>query len=307
MSVPGRRKSNPEGLPARVYRSRGWLFYADDTGKWHKLGREWDLDARRRWAELDAQPIPGTDVAGLIDRYIAACEAGKIRKAARTIADHHAEAVRLKAVFGRMRPADVKPTHVARFLDQHPAPVRANREAALLSSVFSAAMRWGLAEINPCYGVRRNPEHKRTRYVEGRELRAFGRQCQRWLRCYVLLKYLTGLRQGDMIALTRRAITPGRLVVETSKTGKVLRFKWSWALRIVINATLALQDPPRLVLFPSRFGTTLSPRGFKTAWSRAMRGYVEAGGAHFREHDIRAKNASDSATIGEAQERLGHT
>ena len=59
-------------------------------------------------------------------------------------------------------------------------------------------------------------------------------------------------------------------------------------------------------LFPSRYGTQQTARGFKSAWQRAMAEYVAAGGARFWEHDIRAKSGSDAQTDARAQDLLGH-
>jgi site-specific recombinase XerD len=47
---------------------------------------------------------------------------------------------------------------------------RANRVVALLSKAFSLSIRWGLRLDNPCKGIERNPEGKRTRYLDAGEL-----------------------------------------------------------------------------------------------------------------------------------------
>ena len=50
------------------------------------------------------------------------------------------------------------------------APVHANRVLALLSKIFSLAMRWGYRADNPVRGIERNPEDKRHRYLTEAEL-----------------------------------------------------------------------------------------------------------------------------------------
>ena len=72
----------------------------------------------------------------------------------------------LRLFFGTLRPKDVTRVDVYTYLDKRGAPVRANREKALLSDVFSIAIRWGIVTDNPCWGVKRNPEKPRDRYVE---------------------------------------------------------------------------------------------------------------------------------------------
>jgi integrase len=50
-------------------------------------------------------------------------------------------------------------------------PYRANRVLALLSKMFSLAVRWGMRLDNPCKGVERYPEQKRTRYLSADEFK----------------------------------------------------------------------------------------------------------------------------------------
>ncbi len=46
------------------------------------------------------------------------------------------------------------------------APYRANRAVALLSKMFSLAIKWGVVTVNPAKGIDRNPEQPRARYLE---------------------------------------------------------------------------------------------------------------------------------------------
>jgi hypothetical protein len=64
----------------------------------------------------------------------------------------------LLKTFGDMRAADVDATHVSRYLriERADAPVRANREVALLSKLIGLAIDRGEAKHNPCREVRRN-------------------------------------------------------------------------------------------------------------------------------------------------------
>jgi integrase len=49
------------------------------------------------------------------------------------------------------------------------APVRANRALALLSKMFSLAVKWRMRPDNPCRGIERNREHARRRYLTPEE------------------------------------------------------------------------------------------------------------------------------------------
>lgn len=314
----GRRRKTDTGLPARVYAHHGALFYVDRGGHWHRIGSKWDSEAKAEWLRITTGAAPDGTVAQLLDAFIEHCEAmvraGK--RAARTLTDNNAEAAMLKLVFGRMSYRELTSKHVATYLrrrvdrDGNPAPIRANREAAFLSSAFSWAMgddRFDV-QVNPCYGVRRNSEQPRRHYVDTRTVSRFGREfAPKWLRGYIMLKRLTAMREGDMLKLGRGNLESRGLRYVAGKTGEERLVRWSWALRVTVNWILALHgETPRLILFPSRTGGALTTSGFKSAWQRAMREFVAAGGARFWEHDIRAKTASDIEDEREAQKLLGH-
>lgn len=63
-----------------------------------------------------------------------------------------------------MTTTDIDATHVSRYLriERAAAPVRANREVALLSNLIGLAIDRGEAKHNPCREVRRNEEQPRT-------------------------------------------------------------------------------------------------------------------------------------------------
>lgn len=317
--MTGRRKKDFY-LPTRVYFIANRYRYIDAAGKSHTLGKEWNREAKDKWIALTESRAPRGTVASMLDQYMKHAEAlvRAKKRAPRTLADNQTEAETLKLVFGRMQAAAVTSRHVQQYLvkrkskDGTPAPIRANREIALLSSAYSWAMGADGWEIfaNPCYGTRRNTESGRTAYVDSANLVRFSKAAPAWLRGYVMLKRLTGLRQGDMLALSQANITPKGLEVTTGKTGKRLRFRWTWALRVVVRWIQTHQPQGEgttaLCLFPNRYGQRMTASGFKTAWNRAMTAYVADGGIWITESDIRAKTATDSKSLGEAQERLGH-
>ncbi len=127
----------------------------------------------------------------------------------------------------------------------------------------------------------------------------------------MLLKHLTGCRQADLLALRRDAETPQRLVTrEGKKRGRVRKFRWTWALRTVWRALLALDrvkngNVKPTHIFVTSSGTPITQRGFKSAWQRAMAKWVADGNERFTEHDMRSRTANDAGTVGQAQEILG--
>lgn len=328
-----RRRLTDHHLPARVYFKDGRYRYLDPAKKWHTLGPEWNREAKEEFDRVAKSAAAPRTVSALLTAFLLYREdqvrAGDV--AARTLDDNEQEAKMLRLVFGQLPVSAVKRQHVARYLRERtdrnlkPAPVRANREAALLSSAYSWAMglrEWDINE-NPCYGVRRNRERPRRRYIETSELAKWKRTATTRLRCFVLLKRLMGCRQGEILALRRGSLTDIGIRCGISKTGRVKIVRWSWALRVTIKAILSVDkkdgaadskkpkkvvpfvDPALKPLFPARNGSPLTSRGFKSAWARSMKPYLDAGGSRFRENDIRAKTASDMSTAG-AQELLDH-
>jgi integrase len=84
------------------------------------------------------------------------------------------------------------------------APIHANRVVALLSRMFSLAIRWGWRSDNPCRGIERNQEHQRHRYLSGAELvrltKALAELRDLEAANAVRLLLLTGARRGELLA-----------------------------------------------------------------------------------------------------------
>ncbi|MGC1891342.1 MAG: tyrosine-type recombinase/integrase [Stellaceae bacterium] len=100
-----------------------------------------------------------------------------------------------------LRHADVERLH--RKITGRGAPTRANRTAALLSKMFSLAIRWEMRADNPARGLERNIEPKRSRYLAGDELRrlteALAEYKNRDAANAIRLLLLTGARRGEVL------------------------------------------------------------------------------------------------------------
>ena len=171
--------------------------------------------------------IAGT-ISDLIERYMKEVSP---KKAPKTHKDEISSAKLLNNVFGKMNPADIRPAHVAKYLDKRgeSAPIRANREKSLLSHMFSMAMRWGIVDSNPCKGVARNKETPRNRFVTDTELECFRGFAKSRSETGILLAevarlaYLTGQRRGDLLRLRLDQITDdGILIIQGKTSAKVL-------------------------------------------------------------------------------------
>lgn len=305
----GRPRKHRHDLPGRVTFEHGAYYYRRATDhKRIRLGTDY-AKAMTVWATLIEQPAAARRLGAIMDAYLASERF--LKRKPRTQADYNEAIRRLRPVFGEMYPQDIHPKHIYGYMNRRASPVRANREVAVLSNVLQLAVEMGSIDQNPCRQVRRNEENPRAREVSDAEVSALMTHCPNWLRAYVRLKLLTGLRQGDMLNLTVRAITDEGLLVVTGKRGKRLLFGWTEQLRGAVDAVRRIQRPiSSLSLFNSNRGTQLSSRGFKSAWTRAMNAATAAGdlAERFAENDLRAKVATDARELGQdATAMLGHS
>lgn len=305
----GKPRKARNDLPLRVYAKHGAYYFVDSTNnKWHPLGREFG-PAMQKWAAMVQPMIGKVRMGAVMDAYIK--EQLPARKP-RTQEDYLASIAMLRPVFGEMWPEDVEPKHIYTYMRLRNAPVRANRDVAVLSNVMTQAIRMGLINTNPCKQVRRNEEHPRTREVLDSEIVAFLPHCPAWLQAYIRLKLLTGLRQGDMLNIRLDQLRDDGLFIQTGKRGKRLLFTWSDDLHTAVDTIKTLRHRvTSLCLFNSaRDGTALTSSGFKSAWARTMAKAIEAGSLTetFAENDLRAKVASEAVELGQnATAMLGHS
>ena len=84
------------------------------------------------------------------------------------------------------------------------APTHANRTLAVLSKMFSLAVRWGWRTDNPCRGIERNQEEKRHRYLSAAELTRLSKALAKLddvsAANAVRLLLLTGARRGELLS-----------------------------------------------------------------------------------------------------------
>jgi hypothetical protein len=97
---------------------------------------------------------------------------------------------------------------------------------------MTQAVEWGWLRRNELIGqFRRRRPAPRSRDVTTSDLEAFKAHASPWLRAYVDLKTLLGIRQADMLQLQEADASEQGVLVERSKTinstdGRVL-FSWT--------------------------------------------------------------------------------
>jgi integrase len=301
-----RRRTKDRDLPPRVYKhGRQYRFVPVDpaTGKNAKpiaLGAD-KAAALRKWAEIVGEQAPSTQtVAGLWERY---AREELPRKAAATQQSARQQSKRILAVFGAMHLAALEPHHAIQYLDRRgqQSPTQANREIALLRHLLTKATHWGLIPRNPLLGLQyRNPEKPRERYVTDDELATAIERAPAWIGALMWLAYLTGLRRGDLLRLTRFQLKDDGIEVRESKTGKRVMIEWTPELRRIVNQALDASPDDRL--FP------ITASAVNNAWGRFQRALAADGGERFYLRDLRAKHATDfDAAGGDATAQLGHS
>ncbi|HNV88898.1 MAG TPA: tyrosine-type recombinase/integrase [Methylotenera sp.] len=311
----GRRRKNNFNLPPRMYLKHGAYYYVTREYKWIRLSDDKAI-AFSKWAEIEgetprelgSEKPPAGSMAALIDKYMVEVAP---KKAKSTYTGNLLEAKNLKDVFGKMLVLEIRPMHIAKYLDLRgiKAPIRANREVSLLSHIFSYAMRWGQLDRNPCLGVAKHPEKGRDRYITDHEFESVKNIASDLIATVMDFAYITALRKGDILNLRLEQITDEGIWIKQSKTGSKQLYEWTDGLNDVVTRAKALKRPIRgLYLFCTRQGQPYSDTGIKAMWNRVQIKWAESGGQRFTFHDIRAKALTDAKSLGmDAQSLAGHS
>jgi integrase len=339
----GRRK-NASPLPARVYEKHGSWWFVDARRKWHKLCRVAD-GLTTLYSELakftrDADAKPVDTMPALIDDWLVK-KLGKYAQSTRQ--DYRRMATFIRSEFdNEWLVTDVKPTHIARFLDKHfeGKPNTSNKYRALFSLLFSHAVRKGLRDSNPASEVDGAVEKRRDRYITDAELDAIrqavimgrdGRETDsgKTIVCLIDLAYQTAQRISDLLLLNWQDVSDEGIYFKPAKTVN------SSGVRMLVEMTPDLQatidsakggkvkaiGPVICTQTGNRFTYSGAQSAWKRACQRARESYekmcVEKGitpderflrDMHF--HDLRAKALTDMKRLEgatAAQALGGHT
>lgn len=344
------RKKTTAHLPPRMLIRRRkrvdgseWLGYYYNAGARKEIFLGSDLnEAKVKWAELEGKPPEPSrnTLAAAFKRYRTDVLP---RKAPKTQLLNLAELEMLEAYFAGATFAVVKTKHLAAYRDGRkkkkrlrkdgtvrdpggaPAPVSANRELALLSTVWNHAREWGLTDLpNPGLGMRKNKETARDNYVDDEVWQAVYAEGEQDLRDALDLAYLCGQRPEDVVAASERHIVDDAMRVRQGKTKKFLRIELTdrdTGLRSELGKLIdAIRARPvrGLKLLLNMRGKPLTRPMLRTRFEDARLAArlkaADAGDADladrirkFQFRDIRPKAASEIESIEQAQKLLGHT
>jgi integrase len=201
------------------------------------------------------------------------------------------------------------------------ATYTANRTVAVLSKMFSLAIRWkmrGNDPVNPAKGIERNPEEKRKRYLRGDEkdneltrlVQALASFSDQQTANIIRVLLLTGCRSGEALGMRWAEITltegiwmkPGSTTKQ--KTDHVVPL--SAPVRQLLSEIQAEQLRTRRTLPEYVFPSSVSDAGhraeIKNGWASICKTAKISG---LRAHDLRHSFASQLASGGASLPLIG--
>lgn len=342
--MPRKRNKENLGLPLRWRFIHGAYYYQVPPGleahwdgkKQFRLGEKLH-EAYKVWSVRLGQVNEAKTIGQLLDRY--ALEVIPTKAAASQISNQQ-QILMLRKVFGDMPLEPFPPRLVYQYVDKRSVKkkdpetgkvtggkIAAHREVELLSHAYTKAVEWGFIDRHPFKNeVRLEGEAARDRYIEDWEIlevlelpntRKAGSVLM--IQAYIRLKLLTGMAQGDLLRLrTDEHIQEDGIHTQRHKTkgssGKRTIYEWTPELKAAVQMALEARPAKSSYLFCNRDGegyvneTTGKAPGWKSMWQRFMARVLAETKVkeHFTEHDLRAKVASDAATLEHARSLLAH-
>ncbi len=333
--MPKPRNRKNRGLPKRWRFKNGAYRYLVPPG----MEAQWDgkkeftlgktlPEAYRVWADRleDLEDI--TTVSELMDRYLLEVVPTKSYKSQES---NKLAIRRLRPVFATMHPIEVQPVHAYKYADlitRNHGRTSAKHDVQCLSHLLTKAVEWGVINRNPILGqVRLKGNRPRDRLVEDWEIDEVLGLSSSYrgtvvANAYIRFKLMTGLRRGDILRLRCSNLKEDGIHLLLNKTkestGRRLIIEWDpqGEMRALVDEIQKI--PPRGIgdapLFATRQGRPYIDalgrcNAFDSLWQRFMDKVMNTTRVteRFQERDLRAKVASESNSLVEASERLGHS
>lgn len=274
--------------------------YKPVNGAWVNLGTD-KTEAIRKALELNNESPDRGTINHLWALYQGGADWKALSQASRD--DYTQSSKQLLKRFGLAAPGDVTPQVCARYLrvERAVAPVRANREMALLSNLMNVAVERGDLLANPCKQVRRNKERPRKTAPEPATLVDF----LEWARkrpgqAQVLagmaeFAALAGNRRIEFRTLSWAQVDEAevRLMRGKQRDGNAVVevVAISAALQSLLARMRVLAKDDRMgYVFPTVAGNAYTDSGFKGMWNKLMLAAMaeKAITTRFTFHDLRA-------------------
>lgn len=306
-----------------------WIGYyyngRDGEGRRVEIPLGTDLAAaKRKWAELECVEAPpdASLMRFAFDQYVRDILP---KKKSSTQRENMLCLSQLRPVFDAAPIDAIRPQDIARYRDARSAPVRANREIALLSHVFNMAREWGFTQReNPCKGVRKNKEKPRDYYAEADVWEAVLATGSQALQDAMNLAYLSGQRPADVLKMSKNDIRNDELHVLQNKTRHALRIRLhvdgqptelgacvdrllARPVKSMSGELVCTETGQRLTLKMLRDRFDAGRKAAAAKATKAGKDDLAARIKAFQFRDIRPKAASEMTSLEDASSLLGHT
>jgi integrase len=340
--VARQRNSENSGLPARWRLYHGAYYFHVPPGqekffdgkKQFRLGTTLP-EAFAVWSKRMESKKECSTIGQLLTRYAIEEVPKKAPKTQRDAADH---IVRLTAVFGEMALETIKPQHLYKYIDfRKEKKINANgrtegglavaqREVKTLSGAFTKAVEWGLIDRHPFkHEIRMTGQKPRDRYIENWEIveclalptfRKSGSVLA--IQAYIRIKLMTGMARSDLLRLTVSDLKDDGVHIQRHKTRKSSGKRTVYEMTPDLSRAIEQAKSARPVLSSFLFCNTKGQpyineetgesSGWDSMWQRFMARILKETKveAKFTEHDLRAKCASDAASLDQARALLSH-
>lgn len=278
-------------------------YYLVRGNKWTPLSRDLH-DALIEYARLTVGKSNNQELADLVERTLGDMKA---TVAASTFKNYKSCSRKVLKAFSQFSPSQVKPKHIAAFLDHHRShPSMANLLRSFLKGMFQRAVRWGIVEFNPVRDIEQFKTTKRDRYITAEEFKAIREHATPTLKCLMDLAYITGQRMGDVIKIRYADISDEGVFIKQQKTRNRVLISMTPDLDAAIKEARSIhQSVKGLTLLHKRDGKPLAYGTIHHQWVKACTA-AKVEDAHF--HDIRAASATDAKKQGlDSKTLLGHT
>lgn len=217
--------------------------------------------------------------------------------------------------FGDRTLAEISPKLIVEYKTRRYAagvkPATINRELTCLRKAFSLAKReWEWCRDNPVSRVSiEKGVNKRDRWLTEEEETRLLTVCPSWLQELVVFALHTGMRLGEILALTWKGVDPFRSTVTVfrSKNGERRTIPLNQTVMALLKEKAKVRHLSTALVFPSRTGTLIDANHLRRAFRAAM---VKAGLQDFHFHDLRHTFATRLVQSGidlyKVQRLLGH-
>jgi integrase len=187
------------------------------------------------------------------------------------------------------------------------SPYAANRTMAVLSKMFSLAIRWHMRETNPVKGIEKNREYHRRRYLSGDELvrltKALAKHPDKKAADAIRLLLMTGARRGEVLSMRWGDVEDGTWskLPSSTKQKEHHQVPLSAPAQQLLADIRKRQRPRADFVFPSH-GATGHRVELKKDWAALCKA---AGIEGLRIHDLRHSYASQLVSGGASLPLIG--